>query len=178
MTDTMPTGPDISFTENHAGNQILKAHPYEPPEVERCVPGVFDHCGERLFLGPEVESIFVLLHAVHGVELRRHLEIVQFDQLAVALDDKVKFARLVPGEERPDVGVDEHAPPVDLVKLVIHLKSLLGLQRAAVEEAGDLRGRKARDRGVENGQHEQAGQKIHCRPGDEDDRPLPPRLCP
>ena len=42
------------------------------------------------------------------------------------------------GQKRADVGVDIHAPSVDLIKLVADLKSLRRFQRAAVKETGDF----------------------------------------
>ena len=40
------------------------------------------------------------------------------------LTTRSNVPRLVPGQKRADVGVDIHAPSVDLIKLVADLKSL------------------------------------------------------
>ena len=156
------------------GHQIPEAHPDEPRKIQRRVPRVFEDGPDRLLLVAEIQAVFILLHAVHVVELLLHGKVLQLDQLPVPLHDQIVAARLVAGKERGDVGIDIHAAAVDLVKLVADLQPLLRLQLAAVKEAGDLRGRKARHARVEDRQHHQARQKVHERTGRQNDEPFPP----
>ena len=105
-------------------HQIAEAHPHEPRKIQRRVPRVFEHRPDGLFLIAKVQAVFQLLLAVDFIELLLHFKVVQFDEFPVPLDDKIEFPRLIPGQKRADVGVDIHAPSVDLIKLVADLKPL------------------------------------------------------
>ena len=122
-----------------ARHQIAEAHPHEPRKIQRRVPRVFEHRSDGFFLIAEIQAVFQLLFAVNFIKLLLHFKVVQLDEFPVPLDDKIEFPRLIPGQKRADVGVDIHAPSVDLIKLIADLKSLRRFQRAAVKEAGDFR---------------------------------------